>query len=375
VGTEVNEIRKVPFFDYPRLFLDDREEILSTVEEVGRRGAFIMQKDLAEFEEKLATYAGAKHSVGVANATDGLELAWLAVGLEKGDEVIISSHTMLATASAIVTAGGTPVPVEIGPDNLIDPDAISAAITSRTVGISPTQLNGRTCDMDAIMKIANDKKFVVVEDAAQALGSRFKGQHSGTFGIAGSFSFFPAKVLGCLGDGGGLVTNNSEIFEKIYQLHDHGRDTSGDIKSWGRNSRLDNLQAAILNKRFARYQEVIVRRREVASLYQMHLGELEELELPPAPEENSNHFDVFQNYELQADKRDDLKVHLSERGIGTIIQWGGKGVHQWEGLGFTQNLPKVERFFERSIMLPMNMFISDDDVLYVCDSIKNFYRN
>jgi dTDP-4-amino-4,6-dideoxygalactose transaminase len=374
VGTEVSEIRKVPFFDYPRLFLDDREEILSTVEEVGRRGAFIMQKDLAEFEVKLATYAGAKHSVGVANATDGLELAWLAVGLEKGDEVIISSHTMLATASAIVTAGGTPVPVEIGADNLIDPDAISAAITSRTVGISPTQLNGRTCDMDAIMKIANDKKLVVVEDAAQALGSRFKGQHSGTFGIAGSFSFFPAKVLGCLGDGGGIVTNNSEIYEKIYQLHDHGRDTSGDIKSWGRNSRLDNLQAAILNKRFARYQEVITRRREIASLYQTHLSELEELDLPPAPNENSHHFDVYQNYELQADNRDDLKRFLAEKGIGTIIQWGGKGVHQWEGLGFTQKLPKVELFFKRSIMLPMNMFISYDDVSYICKSITNFYR-
>jgi dTDP-4-amino-4,6-dideoxygalactose transaminase len=371
----MSEIRKVPFFDYPRLFLDDREEILSTVEEVGRRGAFIMQKDLADFEEKLATYSGAKHAVGVANATDGLELAWMAVGLEKGDEVIISSHTMLATASAIVTAGGTPVPVEIGSDNLIDADAISAAITSRTVGISPTQLNGRTCDMDAIMKIANEKKLAVVEDSAQALGSRFKGQHAGTFGLAGSFSFFPAKVLGCLGDGGGVVTNNSEIFEKLYQLHDHGRDTNGDIKSWGRNSRLDNLQAAILNKRFARYQPVIERRREIAALYQSHLGELEELQLPPAPEENGNHFDVYQNYELQADNRDDLKGFLAEKGIGTIIQWGGKGVHQWEGLGFTQKLPKVERFFERSIMLPMNMFISNDDILYVCDSIKNFYRN
>jgi dTDP-4-amino-4,6-dideoxygalactose transaminase len=371
----MSEIRKVPFFDYPRLFLDDREEILSTVEEVGRRGAFIMQKDLADFEEKLATYSGANHAVGVANATDGLELAWMAVGLEKGDEVIISSHTMLATASAIVTAGGTPVPVEIGSDNLIDADAISAAITSRTVGISPTQLNGRTCDMDAIMRIANEKKLVVVEDSAQALGSRFKGQHAGTFGVAGSFSFFPAKVLGCLGDGGGVVTNSSEIFEKLYQLHDHGRNTNGDIKSWGRNSRLDNLQAAILNKRFARYQQVIERRREIAALYQSHLGELEELQLPPAPELNGNHFDVYQNYELQADNRDGLKKFLFEQGIGTIIQWGGKGVHQWEGLGFTQKLPKVERFFERTLMLPMNMFIRDDDVEYVCDSIKNFYRN
>jgi dTDP-4-amino-4,6-dideoxygalactose transaminase len=370
----MSELRKIPFFDYPRLFLDDREEILRTVEEVGRRGAFIMQKDLAEFETNLSSFTGAKHAVGVANATDGLELAWLAVGLNKGDEVIISSHTMLATASAIVTAGGTPVPVEIGPDNLIDPDAVAAAVTPRTVGISPTQLNGRTCDMDAIMNVAKRNNLVVVEDAAQALGSRFKGKHAGTFGVAGSFSFFPAKVLGCLGDGGGVVTNSSEIFEKLYQLHDHGRDTNGEIKSWGRNSRLDNLQAAILNKRFVRYQEVIARRRVIASLYQTHLGELEELQLPPAPNSDANHFDVFQNYELQADNRDQLKKYLAELGIGTLIQWGGKGVHQWDGLGFTQVLPKVESFFQRSIMLPMNMFISDDDISYVSKSIIDFYR-
>jgi dTDP-4-amino-4,6-dideoxygalactose transaminase len=369
----MSEVRKIPFFDYPRLFLDDREEILSTVEEVGRRGAFIMQKDLAEFEANLSSFTGAKHAVGVANATDGLELAWLAVGLNKGDEVIVSSHTMLATASAIVTAGGTPIPVEIGPDNLIDPDAVSAAITPRTVGISPTQLNGRTCDMDSIMDIAKRNNLVVVEDAAQALGSRFKGKHAGTFGIAGSFSFFPAKVLGCFGDGGGVITNDSDIYEKLFQLHDHGRDTNGDIKSWGRNSRLDNLQAAILNKRMVRYEQVIERRRAIASLYQEQLGRLEQLQLPPAPNSDANHFDVFQNYELQADKRNDLKKRLAELGIGTLIQWGGKGVHQWDGLGFTQKLPGVERFFERSIMLPMNMFISDGDVAYICESIIDFY--
>ena len=371
----MSEPRKIPFFDYPRLFLDDREEILSTVEEVGCRGAFIMQKDLTDFESNLSTFTGANHAVGVANATDGLELAWLAVGLNKGDEVIISSHTMLATASAIVTAGGTPIPVEIGPDNLIDPDAIAAAINPRTVGISPTQLNGRTCDMDSIMDIAKKNNLVVVEDAAQALGSRFKGKHAGTFGIAGSFSFFPAKVLGCFGDGGGVITNDSDIYEKLFQLHDHGRDTNGDIKSWGRNSRLDNLQAAILNKRMTRYEQVIARRRTIASMYQEQLGHLEQLQLPPAPNSNSNHFDVYQNYELQADKRDQLKKHLTEMGIGTLIQWGGKGVHQWDGLGFTQVLPGVERFFERSMMLPMNMFISDDDICYICDSIENFYWN
>jgi UDP-2-acetamido-2-deoxy-ribo-hexuluronate aminotransferase len=370
----MSEMRKVPFFDYPRLFLDDRQEILDTVEEVGRRGAFIMQKDLAEFEKNLSLFTGANHAVGVANATDGLELAWLAVGLKKGDEVIISSHTMLATASAIVTAGGTPVPVEIGSDNLIDPDAVAAAITHKTVGISPTQLNGRTCNMEVIMNLAAKNNLVVVEDSAQALGSRFKGTHAGTFGVAGSFSFFPAKVLGCFGDGGAVVTNDSIIFEKIFQLHDHGRDTRGEIKSWGRNSRLDNLQAALLDKRLVRYENVIARRRAVASLYQDNLGHLEELQLPPAPNSDENHFDVYQNYELQADRRDELKSYLAERGIGTLIQWGGKAVHQWEGLGFNQKLPLTERFFERTIMLPINMFVSDDDISYICDSVINFYR-
>jgi len=366
--------RKVPFFDYPRLFLDDKKELIEILEDVGSRGAYILQRDLVEFEKKLANYTNSKFAVGVGNATDGLELAWLAIGLKKGDEVIISSHTMIATASAIITAGGTPVPVDIGEDNLIDIDAVANAITKNTVGISPTQLNGRTCDMESIMNIANNKGLSVVEDAAQALGSKFKNQSAGTFGDAGSFSFFPAKVLGALGDGGGVVTNKKEIYEKVFQLHDHGRDAHGEVQSWGRNSRLDNLQAAILNKRFDRYEKVIKRRREIASIYNEQLSVLEELKLPPAPIENGDHFDVYQNYELQAESRDLLRNYLAEVGIGTIIQWGGKGVHQWEVLGFEIRLPKTEDFFKKCLMLPMNMFISDEDVFYVCESIINFYR-
>ena len=366
--------RKVPFFDYSRLFLDNKKQLQDILEDVGGRGAYIMQQDLAKFETQLSKYTGAKFAVGVGNATDGLELSWLAIGLKKGDEVIISSHTMIATASAIVTAGGTPVPVEIGFDNLIDPQAISAAITKNTVGISPTQLNGRTCDMKSIMKIAKENSLAVVEDAAQALGSKFNNKCAGTFGDAASFSFFPAKVLGTLGDGGGVVTSNKDIYEKVYQLHDHGRDTKGNTKSWGRNSRLDNLQAAILNKKFEQYDGVIKRRRTIANIYHENLKELEQLQLPPAPSDSGEHFDIFQNYELQADNRDQLREYLSNEGVGTIIQWGGKAVHQWEGLGFNLKLPKVENFFTKCLMLPMNVFVSDEDIFYICDSIKRFYK-
>jgi dTDP-4-amino-4,6-dideoxygalactose transaminase len=228
--------------------------------------------------------------------------------------------------------------------------------------------------MDKIMQIADSYRLCVVEDSAQALGSKFNGRSAGTFGSAGSFSFFPAKILGAIGDGGGVVTNNKELFEKIYQLHDHGRDINGEVQSWGRNSRLDNLQAAILNMKFDKYEQVISRRRDIARRYHEQLSGLEQIKLPPVPDETGVHFDVFQNFEIQADKRDLLKDFLKLNGIGTLIQWGGKAIHQWEVLGFNIKLPKTEEFFNRCIMLPMNMFIENSDVDYICEVVINFYK-
>ena len=367
--------KNIPFFEYPRLWSDDKKSLLSIIDNVSSTGGFILQKAVSDFETELANYIGVKYAIGVGNATDGMEIFLEAIGIRSGDEIIISSHTMLATASAIKECGGTPVPVDIGEDNLISPEAIEDAITSNTVGIMPTQLNGRTCNMDAILSIANKHGLFVVEDAAQALGSKYKGQHAGTFGLAADISFFPAKVLGCLGDAGAVLVNNKDLYHKIYQIHDHGRDVDGEVKRWGRNSRLDNLQAAILSHKLKSYQNVIDRRREVAKKYQDRLGHLEELKLPPAPNSNKNHFDVYQNYELQASKRDELKIHLSENGIGTLIQWGGLAVHQFKQLGFNQSLPKTEEFFKSCIMLPMNIFICDEDVEYICDMIIGFYRD
>ncbi len=364
---------KIPFFDYPRLYTDDKNNYLKIFDEVCSRGAFILQQDLSDFEKNISEFTKAKYAIGVGNATDGLEIAWASIGLRPGDEVIVSSHTMLATASAIKVAGGVPIPVDIGADNLIDIEAIEDAINPRTVGIMPTDLNGRTCEMDKIMNIAKKEKLFVVEDAAQALGSLYKGQHAGTFGDAAAISFFPAKVLGCFGDAGCLITNSEVLFQRAFQMHDHGRCPNGEVKSWGRNSRLDNLQAAILNYNFKKYNNVIDRRRDIARSYQSKLSEINELILPPGPDNSGDHFDVYQNYELIAENRNELKEYLSSKGIGTLVQWGGKGVHQWESLGFNEILPKVERFFEGCIMLPMNLFITDIDIDYICETIKDFY--
>lgn len=366
---------RVPFFDYPRHYTDQKKDLLKIIDDVGSRGAFIMQRDLSEFESSLSRFLNCKFAIGVANATDGLEMCWQSYGLKPGDEVIVSSHTMLATASSIKMAGGIPIPIDIGDDNLIDPSKIEESISKRTVGIMPTQLNGRTCKMDQIIDIANKYSLVIVEDAAQALGSKYKGKFAGTFGKSSAFSFYPAKVLGCLGDGGAVVTNDSDTFNSIYQLHDHGRDPDGDVKSWGRNSRLDNLNAAILNFNLKKYEKIISRRREIAEIYNTRLSSLEELALPPGPNSNKDHFDIYQNYELKAKRRDELKNFLQSMEIGTLIQWGGKGIHQFQNLGFYQKLPKTEEFFNSCLMLPMNIFLSNDDIAYVCDSIFKFYRS
>ena len=366
--------RNVPFFEYPRLWRDEKHELISVIDKVASTGGFILQKALSDFESELAAYAGSNFSVGVGNATDGMEIFLEAIGLKPGDEIIISSHTMLATASAIKVAGGIPVPVDIGDDNLIDVDAIEDSITENTVGIMPTQLNGRICDMDAICNIANKKGLFIVEDAAQALGSKYKGKHAGTFGLASDISFFPAKVLGCLGDAGAVLVNDKELYHKIYQIHDHGRDIDGEVKRWGRNSRLDNIQAAILSYKLKKYEKVIERRREVAQMYHDKLNHLEELKLPPKPDDDKERFDVYQNYELHCDKRDELKDYLNQNGIGTLVQWGGMGIHQFKDLGFNQECPKTDYFFDRCIMLPMNVFISNDDIDYISQKIIEFYR-
>ena len=192
--------------------------------------------------------------------------------------------------------------------------------------------------------------------------------------MAAAISFYPSKVLGCLGDGGAVLTSDDEMYERLWQLRDFGRRRDGEIVSWGINTRLDNLQAAILDYRLKGLDGLVRRRRQIAGMYQENLGDLEEVVLPPAPDSDPDHFDVYQNYEIEAERRNELKAFLTEHGIGTLIQWGGVAVHQCRKLGFTQVLPYTDYVFKRMLMLPLNMSISNDDVEYVCEKVRQFYR-
>lgn len=366
-------MKTIPFFPYADLFKRDEAALSEVMLDVCRRGAYILQRECREFDANLAKFMGVKHAFGVANGTDAIIIGLKAVGIGPGDEVILPSHTYIATAASVHLVGATPVLAECGSDHMLDAADVEKRITTRTKAIMPVQINGRTCDMDALQAVADRHGLMIVEDAAQGLGSKFNGRCAGTFGKFGTISFYPAKLLGCFGDGGAIVTNDDEVAAQIALLKDHGRNEEGRVVAWGYNSRLDNMQAAVLDYKLKFFDKDIARRRAVAARYQAGLGDLVELTLPPAPGADDRHFDVYQNYELEADRRDELRAYLDSRGIKTIIQWAGTPVHQFKELGFTVELPKTDNFFTRFVMLPMNVVITDEEVDYIVSTIRSFY--
>lgn len=359
----------VPFFDYPAVYERFATEFQQALEDVGRRGAYIMQSETEEFEAAVADYVGVSHCITVSNATDGLQLALMAGDLPVGSEVIVSTHTMVATVESIHFAGGIAVPVEVGSDHLIDPESARAAITANTSALCPTQLNGRTATMEPLLELAEEYDLEIFEDAAQGLGSKYKGKAAGTFGKASCLSFYPAKILGTLGDGGAVLTDDDQVADTLRLLRDHGRIDRGDTALWGFNSRMDNLAAAFLLIQFRHFDETIARRREIASHYCSRLAGIEGIVLPPAPGSDPDHFDTFQNFEIECDFRDELAEGLKAKGVGTLQQWGGWPIHRFTKLGFSQELPLADNLFARMIMLPVNMSITDDQVEHVIASI------
>jgi dTDP-4-amino-4,6-dideoxygalactose transaminase len=364
---------RVPYIDYPRQYQKIRAGVLAAIDQVLSRGDLMLRGDLQAFEEHLAGFVGARYALGTGNCTDALYLALKAAGIGRGDEVITVSHTFVATAAAIHQAGATPVLVDIGADHLMDPAAVESAITPRTKCILPVHLNGRVCEMEQLRAVAQRRRLLILEDAAQALGARLGGRCAGTFGLAGCFSFYPAKILGAYGDGGAVVTNDPDFAEKIRALRNVGRLPNGELLGWGSNSRLDNLQAAILDWKLKLLPGWIERRREIAARYHARLSALPGLAVPPPPGAGVGRFDVFQNYEIEADDRDGLRAHLAEAAVETMLPWGGRAIHQFPALGFGDvRLPATERLFRRVLLLPMHCELTTEQVDYVADAVCRF---
>ena len=362
----------VPFFDYPELYKRDREDFIRIFDEVCSKGAYIMQKELQDFEEEIASYCNINYAIGVGNATDALEMAFYLTGIDKGDEVILPSHTMTATPSSAHLHGGVPIFVDVDEEGFMNVDLIEEKITEKTKYIVPVQLNGRTSKMENILRISEKYNIKIIEDSAQGLGSKYKNKQAGTFGVAGVFSFYPAKVLGTLGDGGMLITNDSNLAEKAKYYRDHGRNGL-ECEIWGRNSRLDNIHAAFLSFQFKSFEKKIKTRKNIANMYYEELEKISEIKLPS--KDDKDHYNTYQNFEITCERRDDLKSFLNKNSVGTIIQWGGKAVHQFENLFDTKiSLSSTEKYFERCLMLPMNDMLSEMQVEYVINKIKEFYK-
>ena len=369
---------KVPFFPYKDIFIEYKKSFHEKLDQILDGGQYIFGDELKKFENSINKYVGSKYCLGVANATDALEMMLEFNNFQVEDEIILPSHTMVATLSAIVRSSAIPVPVDINMDGTISIESIKKNINQNTKAIIVAQLNGHTCDMDEINEVCENNNLLLFEDSAQALGSKHNNKFAGTFGLAGCFSFYPAKILGGPGDGGALITNNEEFYDWALKHRDHGRGEDNQIHHIGRNSRLDNLMAAFLNAQFIYFDNVINRRREVAKIYNDSLAKINQINLPLYEEKNINikHFDTFQNYEILADKRDELKKYLSENGVGTLIQWGGITTNQI--LNFSANskssFSNTKSYYERCLMLPMNTIISDDQIHHVINIIKKFYE-
>ena len=358
--------------NYPRQYQQLKSEFNSVFEEIMSSGDFILRRHLEEFEKRIAKYVGTKYAIGVNTGTDALYLSAHALEFGPGNEIITVAHTFAATVGAIVQCGATPVLVDITDDFNIDVEQIEAAITPKTKGIIPVHLNGHACNMDWIMDIAKRYHLKVIEDSAQALGAQFKEKRCSSFGDMGIFSFYPAKVLGTVGDGGMVCTNNENLARRIRAFRDNGRvDSTEKIECFGWCTRLDNLHAAILNMKFNYFDQWIKRRRTIAKMYDEGLSDIPGLISHPIS--NSDYFDVYQNYVIRSKQRDQLVTHLRNHGIEVLISWSVP-LHKQKALGLSHfNLPMTERISAEVISLPMYPELTDEEVQCVIETIKNIF--
>lgn len=362
---------RVPFFDPRTHYRRLKSRLDAAFFDCMEKGDLIHREQLAAFERHFAEWIGTAHAIGVNSGYDALFLAMRAAGIGPGDEVICPGHTFVACVSAIVNLGATPVLVDIGPDQNMDVRLAEAAVTNRTRAIMPVHLNGRMCDMEAVMDLAARFELVVVEDVAQATGAAFRGRKAGAFGI-GCFSFYPFKMLGCFGDGGAVTTDDADLARTVRRLRFNGEDPeTGEYHDHGYTALLDNVQAALLDVKLPYLEGWIEDRRRIAARYREGLAGVGDLVLPPEPAEGYR--DVWQNFVVRTARRDELRRHLYERGIETLVMWK-KPLWHHPGLRLgSPRLPECERLYREMLYLPIHPELEDDQVEWVIEEVSSFF--
>jgi dTDP-4-amino-4,6-dideoxygalactose transaminase len=366
--------RDVPLLDTVAQYASLKEEIQQAMNQVLDSGSYIMGPSVKQFEEAVAKYCGVKHAIGVANGTDALLLTLDALGIGSGDEVITSPFTFFASAEVISQVGAVPVFIDIEPDTYnIDTAKLEAAITPRTKVIMPVHIFGQPVHMDVVMKLARKHNLHIIEDACQAMGSAYRHRPAGSVGTAGCFSFFPTKNLGGFGDGGMVITNDDELAAKIRILRVHGSNPKYYHSVIGYNSRLDSLQAAMLQVKLPHLDDWNRKRRQKALVYTAELRNTP-LQLPV---ESDDTYAIYHLYIIQTEHRDELLKHLVNHGVGSGIYYPVP-LHRQEvyrTLGYEPgSLPVAEQAALGTMALPLYPEMSEDDQAYVIAVVRQFFE-
>lgn len=365
----------VPYVHLGAQYHGIKEQVLGRIAALLDSGAFILGQEVSDFEQAFAALCGTKHALGVANGTDALFLSLMALGIGKGDEVITAPNSFLASASSIVLAGATPVFADVLNDFNLDPEAVRKAITPRTKAIIVVHLTGRPARMKELLAIAKEHGLQVIEDCAQAIGATLDGQHVGSFGNAGCFSLHPLKNLAAAGDGGVITTNDDNLYAHLLKARNHGLRDRDNCEFFSYNSRLDNLQAAILNVKLPELPRWTLRRRAIAATYLKRLNGVGDLLLPF---DGKGEFSVYHTFIIQTAQRDALKQYLADHGVDSKVHYPVP-IHLQEAaqfLGYKRgDFPVTERQAETILSLPIFAELTDEQVAHVADTVIAFFND
>ncbi len=363
---------KVPYIDLKTQHRTLKKEIGTALSRIFTDGDFVLGREVARLEEKFAQYCGVRYAVGLNSGTDALFFAMKSVGVGQGDEVITAPNSFLATATSIRACGAKPVFVDVRKDQNIDPSLIEGKITRRTRAIIPVHLTGKAADMDPILRLAKKRGLAVIEDAAQAIGTVYRGKRAGSFGIANCFSLHPLKTLNACGDGGMITTDDKNIYTTIMQYRNIGLKNRTESDIWGFNSRLDTIQAAIVNIKFKYLDQWIAARRRNADYYRKHLSAVVE-----CPGEESVEKCAYHLFVVQAERRDELQDWLLKNGIETKVHYPIP-IHLQKcarELGYRKgDFPMVENQSKRILSLPIYQTLSKRQMDFVIEKVLSFYR-
>ncbi|QGA49108.1 DegT/DnrJ/EryC1/StrS family aminotransferase [Pseudomonas brassicacearum] len=344
-----------------------KDKIDAGIQRVLSHGQYILGPEVAELEEKLAQFVGAKHCITCANGTDALQIAQMALGIGPGDEVITPGFTYIATAETVALLGAKPVYVDIDPRTYnLDPQKLEAAITPRTKAIIPVSLYGQCADYDAINAIAAKYSIPVIEDAAQSFGATYKGKRSCNLTTIACTSFFPSKPLGCYGDGGAIFTNDDELAKVLRQIARHGQDRRYHHVRVGVNSRLDTLQAAILLPKLEVFEQELEQRQRIAKLYDESLKVLGINTAPYVEEWNTS---AYAQYTILVGERDQLQEKLKKQGIPTAVHYPIPLNKQPAVADPSVQLPTGDRVADQVMSLPMHPYLDDETVATICAAV------